>query len=346
MKKRLKKSAAALLVSAMAVSGGAAYAAPNADVQQDQEIQAELISAITNYGVTINGENAKNNGFMNQESKQVMLPLREIAEALGYDLKWNKEARSTELTKPNTPVWSLVQTDKDEYNENKMLVKLGAAPVNILGTLYVPAQYFSDVLHHGVVIEGAQVSVTTGESEAEDAKTVKASGVITAVYNEEDRKAAHINGAGPDGIILNVDENTVILNAAGEKIELKDLSLGLDINVVHSLAMTMSLPGQTYAYEIKVKQDSDRKDLLGTSGTITPNEDGSRIKVTGIGMTEASPKEVVLNLSADTVIVDQDGKDVKATDLKKDDKVLAFYGPMLTKSLPPIGGAVKIVVMK
>lgn len=345
MKKHLKKSAAALLVSALAVSGGAAYAAPSADVNQDSQ-QAELISAITNYAVSINGKDAKNTGFMNQKTKEIMLPLREIAEALGYDIKWNKEDRSAELTKENTPVWSLVQTDKDEYNENKMLVKLGTAPVNSAGTLYVPAKYFSDVLHHGVAIEGARVAITTEGSEVEEAKTMKANGVITAVHNDENRKAVHINGAGQDGIILNVDENTVILNAAGEKIALKDLSLGLDIEVVHSLAMTMSLPGQTYASEIKVKQDSEVKDLIGTSGTVTPNEDNTQITVKGFGMTEASPTEVVLNLSDKTVIVDQDGKEVKASELKKDDKVLAFFGPALTKSLPPIGNAVKVVVLK
>lgn len=348
MKKHLKKQAAALLVTAMAVSGGAsAFAAPSADVKQDRDPQqAELISAIINYSLTINGKAAKNNGYMNQQTKEIMLPLREIAKALGYEIKWNNEDRSAELTKANTPIWSLVQTDKDEYNENKMLVKLGTAPANILGTLYVPAKYFSDVLHHGVVVEGATVAVTSEASEAEDVKTIKANGVITAVHNDENRKSVHINGAGPDGILLNVDENTVILNAAGEKIELKDLSLGLDVEVVHSMAMTMSLPGQTYASEIKVKKDSDVKDLIGTSGLVTSNEDGSKITVKGFGMTEASPAEVVLNVSSETVVVDQDGVEVKASELKKDDKVLAFFSPMLTKSLPPIGNAVKVVVMK
>lgn len=347
MKKHLKKQAAALLVSALAVSGGAAYAAPGTDVSQGGDHQqAEVISAILNYSVTINGKDAKNTGFMNQESKQIMLPLREIAEALGYEIKWNAKERSAELTKPNTPVWSLVQTGKDAYNENKMLVKLGAAPVNNLGKLYVPAKFFGEVLHHGVAVDGARVSIT---SEAEEVKTVKASGIITAVHNSADRKAVHINGAGPEGIILNVDENTVIQNAAGDKIELKDLSLGLDIDVVHSLAMTMSLPGQTYASEIKVKKDSEVKDWIGTAGTVTDavyDEKSAKITVKGFGMTETSPEEVVLNLSAETMIVDQDGKEVKASELKKEDKVLAFYSPVLTRSLPPIGNATKIVVMK
>ncbi|MCP3776664.1 YobA family protein [Paenibacillus sp. MZ04-78.2] len=40
----------------------------------------------------------------------------------------------------------------------------------------------------------------------------------------------------------------------------------------------------------------------------------------------------------------KDNQLVAADQLKKGDKVYAFYGPILTKSLPPIGQAVKIVV--
>lgn len=344
MKKQFKKQAAALLVSALAVSGTAVYAAPAGNAGQgENQAKAEVISAVLDYVVSINGKEAKNTGYMNHEAKQVMVPLREISEALGFEIEWNVKERSAELTKPGTPVWTLVTTDKDAYNVNKMLMQLGAAPTNKGGTLFVPAKFFSDVLHAGVAVEGNKVSITSG---AEDVKTVTANGTITGIHNEEKRQAVHINGAGTEGIILNVDENTVITNAAGDKIELKDLSLGLDIEVVHSLAMTMSLPGQTYAHEIKVKEDSEMKDLLGTSGTVTDvsvKDNIVRITVKGIGMTEASPDEVVLNVSSETVVTDRDGKKVKAGELKKEEKVLAFYSPVLTRSLPPIGNAVKIV---
>lgn len=347
MKKHLKKQAAVLLVSALAVSGGAAYAAPSADVSQvGDPQQAEVVSAILNYAVTINGKDAQNNGYMNQQSKQIMLPLREIAETLGYEIKWNVEERSAELTMPNTAIWTLVTTDKDQYNVNKMHVELGAAPVNNHGKLYVPAEFFSNVLHHGVAVDGARVNIT---SEAPQVKTITTKAVITAVHNDADRKAIHINGAGPEGVIMNVDENTVILNAAGEKIELKDLSIGLDVDVEHMLAMTMSLPGQSYAKEIRVKKDSEVKDLIGTSGTVTDvvtSDAGTKITVKGYGMTGTSPEEVVLNLSPETIIVDQEGNEVKASELKKEDKLHAFYSPVLTKSLPPIGNASKLVIVK
>ena len=318
MKKQFKKQAAALLVSALAVSGTAVYAAPAGDAGQgENQAKAEVISAVLNYVVSINGKEAKNTGYMNNEAKQVMVPLREISEALGFEIEWNVKERSAELTKPGTPVWTLVTTDKDAYNVNKMLVQLGAAPANKGGTLFVPAKFFSDVLHAGVTVEGNKVSIT---SEAEEVKTVTAKGTITGIHNEEKRQAVHINGAGTEGIILNVDENTLITNAAGDNIGLKDLSLGLDIEVVHSLAMTMSLPGQTYAHEIKVKKDAEMKDLIGTSGTLTEvsaKDNGAKVTVKGFGMTEASPQEVVLNLSPETVITDQDGKEVKASDLKR-----------------------------
>lgn len=61
-------------------------------------------------------------------------------------------------------------------------------------------------------------------------------------------------------------------------------------------------------------------------------------------MTEQSPNEVVLNLTPETVVVNKDGKALKTSDLTDDAEIIGYYGPVLTKSLPPIGNAIKIVL--
>lgn len=343
MNKQWKKQAAMLMVAAMAVSGGAAaYAAPQAEGNQEQK--PVLISAAIDYGVLVNGKNVAGAGFMNTDAKQVMIPLRSVSEALGFELGWNQEDRSAELTKPGSPIWTLVQTGKDQYAVNKMYKSLGAAPVNVKGTLYVPANFFSEVLRANVSVDGTKVSITSEEDEVKKETT---SGKITEIMNNEDRQAVHMNGTGTEGIVLNVDENTIIRDAEGKKIELKELAKGMEIEAVHSMAMTMSLPPQTYAYEISVKSDKDEKEQLATAGAITDiNADGGNLRVTikGKGLTEQSPSEVILNLTPETVVENKEGKALKASDLTDDAEIIGYYSPVLTKSLPPIGNAIKIVL--
>lgn len=341
MNKQWKKQAATLMVAAVAVSGGAAaYAAPQAGGSQEQK--PVVISAVMDYGVLVNGKEVAGVGYMNTDAKQVMIPLRSVSEALGFELGWNQEARSAELTKPGSPIWTLVQTGKDQYAVNKMYKSLGAAPVNVKGTLYVPANFFSEVLHANVSTDGTKVSISS-----EEVKKETATGKITGIINNEDRQAVHINGTGTEGIVLNVDESTIIRDAEGKKIEFKDLAKGMEIEAVHSLAMTMSLPPQTYAYEISVKSDKEETEQLATAGAITDiNADGGNLRVTikGKGLTEQSPNEVVLNLTPETVVVNKDGKTLKASDLADDAEIIGYYSPVLTKSLPPIGNAIKIVL--
>lgn len=342
MNKQWKKQAATLMVAAIAVSGGAAaYAAPQTGGSQEQK--PVVISAVMDYGVLVNGKEVAGTGYMNADAKQVMIPLRSVSEALGLELSWNQQDRSAELTKPGSPIWTLVQTGKDQYAVNKMYKSLGAAPVNVKGTLYVPANFFSEVLHVNVSADGTKVSI----SSEEEVKKETVTGKITEIINNEDRQAVHINGTGTEGILLNVDENTVIRGEEGKDIEFKDLAKGMEIEAVHSLAMTMSLPPQTYAYEISVKSDKEETEQLATAGAIADiNADGGSLRVTikGKGLTEQSPNEVVLNLTPETVVVNKDGKTLKASDLADNAEIIGYYNPVLTKSLPPIGNAIKIVL--
>lgn len=346
MKKQMKKQAAALLVAALAVSGSAVYAAGPKEAEGKIQAKAQNVSAARDYTVTVNGKEAATRGFMNKETKRLMVPLRELAETLGYEITWKQKEQSAEVTKQGTPVWSLVQVGKDEYNLNRMRVKLGAAPLNKSGKIFVPVEFFEECLQVSVSVKGNRIAIG---SDAKEVESVKANGVIAGIINDGARQGIQMNGAGPDGVVLLVSDKTVITDTAGEKVDFKDLSLGLDIEVKHSPQTMLSLPPQNHAMEIKVLKNAEAKEWIGTSGSITgtdKDEKTSRITVKGFGMTEASPEEVVLNLSADTAIVDQNGKKLKADELKKDDKVLAFFSPVLTRSLPPIGNAVKVVVMK
>ena len=80
----------------------------------------------------------------------MMIPLRQVAETLGYEVIWNNEARSVELIKG--PQWSLVKIGEDQYNFARMLVKLHTAPEIKDSTTYVPYDFLNEVLRVNVEI--------------------------------------------------------------------------------------------------------------------------------------------------------------------------------------------------
>ncbi|MNE64465.1 Protease inhibitor precursor [compost metagenome] len=173
--------------------------------------------------------------------------------------------------------------------------------------------------------------------------------MITAINSDGKYPSVQIKGTGTSGIVLNVGEDTVFQMADGTKLTLADLQIGMTVEAEHAMFATRSLPPQTPAYQITVQDTEKPANLLGTEGTIesvTTSEDGSRmIRINGTGLSEMSQSEIVLRLSADTALVNESGEAVDAAAIVQGAKVIGFYGPMLTKSLPVIGTAWKVVVV-
>lgn len=74
----------------------------------------------------------------------LMIPLRQVAEGLGYKVTWNQEAKSAEILKG--PQWSLVTIGEDKYNFARMHIELGTAPVLKDSKTYVPISFAEQVL--------------------------------------------------------------------------------------------------------------------------------------------------------------------------------------------------------
>lgn len=89
--------------------------------------------------VRIDGNEILLNKPMYMNEDRIMVPLRQIAESLGYEVKWNGEDKSVELTKG--PHWFLVKIGQDNYNFARMMVQLGAAPELVDSTTYVPVDF-------------------------------------------------------------------------------------------------------------------------------------------------------------------------------------------------------------
>lgn len=87
------------------------------------------------------------------------VPLRKAAEALGYKVKWSNKTQSAEVSRDAQ--WTSVTEGKNSYIINKMApIKLFAAPKLMKGSLYVPDEFFSKILHLDVKNNENDNSVT------------------------------------------------------------------------------------------------------------------------------------------------------------------------------------------
>lgn len=101
--------------------------------------------------MVINGvETSLKNPMYKNDENVVMIPLREIGEALGYEIEWEGEAQRVSLIKGAH--WIAATIGEDNYNFAKMLIKLGTAPELKDATTFVPLDFLGDVLQMNLEI--------------------------------------------------------------------------------------------------------------------------------------------------------------------------------------------------
>ncbi|WP_134685785.1 copper amine oxidase N-terminal domain-containing protein [Brevibacillus migulae] len=294
------------------------------------------------YHLVVNGKAFSPQASMvkiHPDQSKIMVPLRTVAEALDYKLTWNPHTKNIELVK-GTQKHS-IQTGVDRYPAAQGTIKLGVAPRVENGVTFVPLSYFREVLQaQTTVAKTGMITITAHE-------LIK-TGTITRIAKNDQGTSIHLNGM-TSGFIFQVSDQTEIVSADNQKLTMDDLQLGMTIETVHSPIMAMSLPPQGGAVKIVVKETPSTPDLLGTLGDITElsatADGGKRVTIQGEKLSEQGYEQIVLNIDEDTKIIQaRDMQPVSLDELKKGMKVYAMYGPVVTRSLPPIGKAEKILV--
>lgn len=74
----------------------------------------------------------------------VYLPLRDICEALGYEVRWNGQAQSVEVIKGVRS--AALSVGSSEYTKMKMRVRLDRQPQLFGGKTFVPVEFFDEVM--------------------------------------------------------------------------------------------------------------------------------------------------------------------------------------------------------
>ncbi len=122
-------------------------------------VRDELETAALNYIKINNNTVALENPIYRLDNRTAMVPLRQVAEALGYSVTWNDEKQMIELSKGVQ--WTALKIGEDNYSFAKMLINLGTAPELKDSKTYVPLNFVTRVLQAEVMeTETGMLSIT------------------------------------------------------------------------------------------------------------------------------------------------------------------------------------------
>ncbi|WP_391573986.1 stalk domain-containing protein [Cohnella sp.] len=208
-------------------------------------------------------------------------------------------------------------------------------PVYIQGKAYLPAREMADELGYTLNWNSKTKNIQINSKEEQAVEYARMLGVIVDVVptDKEGQYRVEVLGYGDQRwMILYVDKDTELADESGKAVGAADLKAGTRIMAEFGPAMAMSYPGQSHAHKVVVSaQTLVKEDVIQS---IEKTEDGWQVKFgeTKDGQTTTS---IVLNAGKETSVMTAQGIDVPFANLKAGDKVRAYYGPIMTKSLPP-----------
>ncbi|TFE28944.1 stalk domain-containing protein [Cohnella luojiensis] len=207
-------------------------------------------------------------------------------------------------------------------------------PVYIGGKAYLPARDTAEALGYNLNWNSKGKEIELTEQEEEAVEYVPISGVIVNATPIEDGKyRLELLGKGSNNwIILTADKDTVLTNETGDVFAAKDLKVGTRVYAEYGPVIAMSFPGQSHAAKIVVGSESlVKEDVIQA---VEKTDDGWQVKFgeTKDGVTTTT---LVLNAGKETSVLTSEGQSVDWADVKAGTKVTAYYGPIMTKSLPP-----------
>ncbi|MBR5156911.1 MAG: copper amine oxidase N-terminal domain-containing protein [Clostridia bacterium] len=256
MKKSMKKIiAAASIIAVCATSSFAAFAEydPNKEVNPNS-ISTKMIKPI--FVVNVNGKLLEGAETYVNENDRIMLPIRAIAEELGFTVGWD----SGRITLTKGPVYVTFAIGEDGYTFARTApMQIGQAPELTDEKTYVPSNFFDEILGGEINInQSGQIEIKHGEEaaaeveEGEEEAVAAGEASVVSVTEEDGFVAVLVNDEALGEVQLNIGEETEITLADGEKGSVADIKEGMALLVEYGAAMTMSLPPQNNPVKITV----------------------------------------------------------------------------------------------
>lgn len=356
-----------------------------------QEILANKDFSINDLIIKINDSTLESKFKPYVENNTIMLPLNDVATSLGFNITWNEKLNQIDINKG--PIFTSIKNNENRYFFGRMApVKLNEAPKIIDGTTYVPVEFFSNILRIDNKYDSKNLSLNLGlkdkeagnstdiikekisiDGNASDSRTVESfsnneikrtvnedennvtvEGFITQIIKKDNGIISIQIGDMSNGVILNISENTKILDINNEQINIDDLKEGCKIKATHSMMMTSSLPPQTNALSInllevskdeitRISDEETSKDSITIEGYIQNiNITDRGTKMVQVGSFQ---KGVILLIDDETKITDESGNEVDFDELTEDTKIQAVHSMVMTMSIPGQTRAFEIKVL-
>ncbi|MBM7563631.1 hypothetical protein [Paenibacillus sacheonensis] len=220
-------------------------------------------------------------------------------------------------------------------------------PVFINGQAYLPAKSEAAALGYDVIYSAKDKSLSLtskNQDSGEEAQFIMLSGIIQGV-KPLDNGAYQLDvvGRGTNKwVILTVDKDTVLTDSTGKSADVSKLKAGTELIAEYGPVMTMSYPGQSHA--AKVTLGSERLIKEEAIQSVKHTDDGWQVTL-GVAKDGDASSSIVLNAGKETSVIDAEGQPVTWESLKAGDKVRAYYGPEMTKSIPPISPLFYLVAL-
>lgn len=287
--------------------------------------------------VIVNGNEISADYIVN-EAGEKMIPLRGVCEELGFEVNWVEESRAIEIVK--MPIFITCSPDFDGYAFSRMAHQpLGTAPILVEGTTYVSTGFVSEILG-GSIDTSDDIKITYGEEKAEEEAAPEVAAPTASVYATEiGENSLTVMDFVYGEVIVNVTEDTQIVDSEGKAIKLSDIDTSMQLNVTYGETMTMSLPPMTTASKIELTGEMAKVVKEGSVSEITADEG----KVTQIILGE---NEVALNVSAETIVKDAEGNEKSLADIKEGTALRARTNGMATMSIPAQMPTLEIVIFE
>ena len=184
------------------------------------------------------------------------------------------------------------------------------------------------------------IAITYGEEKEEGEIAPEAAAPIASVYATEiGENSLTVMDFVYGEVIVNVTEDTQIVDSEGKAIKLSDIDTSMQLNVTYGETMTMSLPPMTTASKIELTGEIAKVVKEGTVSEVVAEED----KVTQIILGE---NEVALNVSDETIVKDAEGNEKSLADIKEGTALRARTNGMATMSIPAQMPTLEIVIFE
>ncbi len=319
------------------IATGAVFAT---EVTVDEELPV-LISAPAEIDVlpVINGATVDGVPVV-VENDITLIPLRAVAEGLGYTVTWIEDAQAITLEKG--PQFIQMAIGEDAYTFSRRAPQsLGTAPVLVDGCVtHVPASFITDIIG--------------GYYEANEDGTYKIVNPSIVTVTEVTESGILVSDSYLGDVLVKIDENTVIVNNEGNVEDVSLIAADMTLGVEYSPAMTASLPAQTTAVkiiiqnlpvdmpEVEVDVEILPEKTVEFSGVITEIDSESVL------VKKANEEgEIRLIVSEETEIKhEMNRRAYRLEDLEVGMTVSGTHSGAMTFSLPPQSAAYSIVIGK